>query len=217
MEYCVQRRDAGSLHHIREETHKEITQSMLQYYNAVQEFATYLSRYKLFKIMHDFNVERNIALELLKALILDGDDGFSCQKFINELNKIMAYVFQSYQLIVAQSGLFVRFDITSSPIDDDDDNKIRNPKIVLRFQQYWERSITLLPANSEKRKHLSQKSTDKVTAALEGMNKSLESRGHKSPEEYLNDELSQFFKELREVRVFYVENRNTAVDVRLKL
>lgn len=73
---------------MRSEAHEEITRSMSQYYNSVQEYATYLSRYKLFKLMHDFNVERNNALDRLDDVDVHGDASKpeeSCQTFVNEI------------------------------------------------------------------------------------------------------------------------------------
>lgn len=171
---------------------------MTQYYNAVQEYATYLSRYKLFKLMNDFNVERKIGLERLDDIdvhVNAAKPEESCHTFVQEINKIVAYADRSFQLIVAQSGLFIPFDITSSPIEDKD---IRHKIITSKFKEYFERSLTLLPRDSEERDGLSRTVTKKLPAILAAMKRILILR---DAEKHLNYELTPFFEEIRKVNL----------------
>lgn len=173
---------------------------MNEYRRYVYEHATYLTRYKLYKLLHDFTVEETIALDYLKHNIVYVETVIeqrkACEVFVHQINLVMAYAHRSYELIVAQAGIYIPFDIENVLIDA---WKVKKERIAKRFNQYFGRSINLLLPDAEDRDEilLHQTQLDALIKELDGYEKNGDGREAQS---YLNDEMELLFDKIRKVR-----------------
>lgn len=115
-----------------------------QYQDHVYKQAIYLSPYKMSKIMHDFDVEWKFLQQHLERVSHDGNDANHCTKYVNAINMILANAAQSFQLIIAEAGIYNPFNVTATP-----DAKYAD--VTSRYEECIERAISLLPKGSKER------------------------------------------------------------------
>lgn len=188
---------------------EELIKRKQQYHDYVYEHATFLSPYKFHKILYDFDVELEIAQKHWDTIGYHSPNPdhaafreTPCKVFIKAINMLLAYADRSFQLIVAQSGLFIPFDTTSSAANMGM-MYTRNDRIISKFHEYAQRSITLLPKGSTERITISAEIEAKTAIAIRVMDSS---GGAILAENSLNDNLNLLFDDLRKVNMIATES-----------
>lgn len=172
---------------------QEIERSRTYYSSYIKDYATHLSSYRLHKLLHDLDVEHSIVeIHLNENVHLSDGEAATCNKYVHDLNMAVAYAERSYQLVVAQAGIFIPFDLTTSTITN---QEIRQAKIASKFREYFERSLTLLPVDGEEEKRfrvMMELKCDTIKQMDDG-------RKLKSAEALLNRGFTELFHDLRKV------------------
>lgn len=171
-----------------------------EYQDYVHQHATYLSAYKLYKILHDFDVELEIVQKRWNHIAFNTKGKESnresrCQQFVTDINMTMAYADRSFQLVVAQAGIYIPFDLITSPFKNEDDRILFLSQLIWRYDDYTQRAITLLPRGSEEQGKVwnQVKSTRTIISTME------EGASVMTIEYIINDKYSELFDDLRQV------------------
>lgn len=175
---------------------------MNEYHKYVYEHATYLTSYKLYKLLHDFTIEETIALDYLKHKVVYVEStGIerkkACEMFMHQINLVVVYAQRSYELIVAQAGIYIPFDIETAPTLIDAWT-IKKERITKQFNQYFSRSINLVLRDGEGREAMLVQQAN-MHARIKALDTHKNKGDGMDAQKFLNDGMDRVFDRIRKV------------------
>lgn len=143
--YCVDHYESDvPAQTLKDEALQQLRYYKREYSDRMHKHANYLSHYKTYKNMHDFDIELGIGERLIGNIQYHhpgGDVGRleACETFVKQINKTVATIERRFQLIIADAFLVIEFDVTTRT----QDWKTRKINLRKYFDQYAERSNNL--------------------------------------------------------------------------